>query len=123
MLIRRPRPPPSKATVPSASVVRSISPETMLVLSVSVPRRPSSSQMSMPARLPVVTEVQASALCPLDPSLASRSQRIEIVAADADRLGADRERLQDMGPPLHPAIHEHVDPITYSVDDFGQLVE
>ena len=60
---------------------------------------------------------------PLDASLAGRSQRLEIVAADADRLGADRERLQDMGSPLHPAIHEHVDPITHSVDDFGQLVE
>ena len=57
------------------------------------------------------------------PALTSRSQRIEIVAANADRLGAERESLEDMGAPLHPAIHEHVDPITYGVDDFGQLVE
>src|ERR1700751_2214819 len=28
-----------------------------------------------------------------------------------------------MRPALHPAVHEHVDPITYGVDDFGQLVE
>src|SRR5262245_20440634 len=60
---------------------------------------------------------------PLDASLAGRSQRIQIVAADADRLGADRERLQDVRSPLHPAIHEHVDPITHGIDDFGQLVE
>ena len=60
---------------------------------------------------------------PLDASLAGRSQRIEIVAADADRLGANRERLQDMGSPLDPAIHEHVDPITHGVDDLGQLIE
>jgi hypothetical protein len=55
--------------------------------------------------------------------LAGHSQRIEIVAADADRLGTDREGLQDMGRSLHPAIHEHVDPVTHGVDDFGQLVE
>jgi hypothetical protein len=42
---------------------------------------------------------------------------------DADGLGADGESLQDMGPSLDPAIHEHVDPITYGVDDFGQMVE
>src|SRR5262249_18978845 len=54
--------PPSKTTVSSASVVRSTSPETTLVSSTSVPRRASSSQMSMPARLPVVTEVQLSAV-------------------------------------------------------------
>src|SRR5262249_11263683 len=46
-----------------------------------------------------------------------------IIAADPNRLGADRERLKDMRPALHPAVHEHVDPITYGVDDFGQLVE
>src|SRR6516164_7878459 len=28
-----------------------------------------------------------------------------------------------MRPALHPAVHEHFDPITYGVDDFGQLVE
>src|SRR5690349_13187045 len=28
-----------------------------------------------------------------------------------------------MRPALHPAVHEHVDPITYGVDDFGQLIE
>jgi hypothetical protein len=55
--------------------------------------------------------------------LAGRSQRPEIVAANADRLGADREGLQDMGSSLDPAIHEHVDLITHSVDDFGQLIE
>jgi hypothetical protein len=27
-------------------------------------------------------------------------------------LGADRERLEDMRPALHPAVHQHVDPIT-----------
>jgi hypothetical protein len=56
-------------------------------------------------------------------SESGRSQRIEIVATDADGFGADGKSLQDMGPPLDPAIHEHVDPITYGVDDFGQLVE
>ena len=60
---------------------------------------------------------------PLDASLSGRSQRIEIVAADADGFGADGEGLQDVGPPLHSATHEHVDPITHSVNDFGQLVE
>src|SRR5438874_13015413 len=28
-----------------------------------------------------------------------------------------------MRPALHSAVHEHVDPITYGVDDFGQLIE
>jgi hypothetical protein len=60
---------------------------------------------------------------PLDASLACRSQRIEIIAADADRLSADREGLQDMGPPLNPAIHEHFDPIAHGIDDFDELVE
>src|SRR5215468_3431195 len=63
------------------------------------------------------------AKCPLDPSLAGGSQGIEIIAADPNRLGADRERLEDMRPALHPAVHEYIDPITYGVDDFGQLVE
>src|SRR5215813_5763557 len=62
MLIRRPSPPPSKATVPSARVVRSTSPEATLVSSLSVPRRDVSSQRSMPAKLPVVTEVHVSAV-------------------------------------------------------------
>src|SRR5205814_2260998 len=61
MLMRRPSPPPSKATATSSSFARSTSPETTLVSSASVPRRASSSQRSMPARLPVVTELQASA--------------------------------------------------------------
>ena len=34
-----------------------------------------------------------------------------------------RAPFEDMRPALHPAVHEHVDPITYGVDDFGQLVE
>ena len=55
--------------------------------------------------------------------MAGRSQRPEIVAADADRLGADREGLQDMGSSLDPAIHEHINPLTHGVDDFGELVE
>src|SRR6266511_2599086 len=58
--MRRSSPPPSNATVPSPRGARSTSPETMLVSSASVPRRASSSQRSMPARLPVVTEVQPS---------------------------------------------------------------
>jgi hypothetical protein len=45
------------------------------------------------------------------------------VAFSGNAFGADREGLQDMGPPLDPAIHEHVDPITHGVDDFSQLVE
>src|SRR5262249_6011503 len=53
--------PASKATGPSPSVARSRAPETTLVSSASVPRLASSSQISMPARLPVVTDVQASA--------------------------------------------------------------
>src|SRR5436190_20298386 len=28
-----------------------------------------------------------------------------------------------MRPALHPAVHEYLDPITYGIDDFGQLVE
>src|SRR6201988_1769098 len=71
----------------------------------------------------VVVIIAGRAKCPLDPSLAGGSQGIEIIAADPDRLGADRERLEDMRPALHPAVHKHVDPITYGVDDFGQLVE
>lgn len=60
---------------------------------------------------------------PLDASLAGRSQGIEILAADSDRLGPDREGLQDVGRSLDPAVHEHVVPTTHSVDDLGQLIE
>jgi hypothetical protein len=59
----------------------------------------------------------------LDAGLASCSERIEIVPAHADCFGADRQRLQNMSPALDPAIHEYVDPITYCIDDFGELVE
>src|SRR5262244_4378739 len=54
------------------------------------------------------------AKCPLDPSLAGGSQGIEIIAADPDRLGADRERLEDMRPALHPAVHEP-NPVRYTL--------
>jgi hypothetical protein len=60
---------------------------------------------------------------PLDPSLAGCGQRIEIKAADTDCLGAHRERLQDMSPPLHSAVHQHIDPVAHGIHDFGQLVE
>src|SRR6516162_3863554 len=59
----------------------------------------------------------------LDAGLSGRSQRIEIVAADADRLGADRESLQDVGPALHAAVHEHIDAIAHGVDNFSELIE
>src|SRR2546423_13330948 len=59
----------------------------------------------------------------LDSGLASRGQWKKIEATEADRLGADRESLQDMGTPLDPAIHEHVDAITHGIDYFRQLVE
>ena len=59
----------------------------------------------------------------LNASLTGPSQRKKIVATDADRLGADREGLQDMSPPLNPTIHEHVDPITHGIDDLDELVE
>ena len=42
---------------------------------------------------------------------------------NADGFCADREGLQNVASPLNSAIHEHVDPITHGVDDFGQLVE
>ena len=59
----------------------------------------------------------------LDAGLAGRSQWKKIEATEADRLGADRESLQDMGTPLDPAIHEHVDAITHGIGYFRQLVE
>jgi hypothetical protein len=60
---------------------------------------------------------------PLNTSLAGRSQRIEIAAANAYGLSADGEGLEHMAPALDTAIHEHVDAITHSIDDLGKLVE
>src|SRR5437588_5408216 len=59
----------------------------------------------------------------LDSGLASRSQWKKIEATEANRLGADRESLQDMATPLDPAIHQHIDAITHGIDYFRQLVE
>ena len=42
-----------------------------------------------------------------------------------DHVGLSRkyEGNTQLARKLDPAIHEHVDPITHGVDDFGQLVE
>ena len=60
---------------------------------------------------------------PLDAGLAGRRQRKQIVAADADGLGAERQRLQHMRSALDAAVHHHVDPIADRIDDLGELIE
>src|SRR5512146_2401105 len=59
----------------------------------------------------------------LDGRAAAGRQRKEIVAADADRLGAERKRLEDVRSALNAAVHHHVEPIADGIDDFGELVE
>src|SRR5262249_61490752 len=55
--------------------------------------------------------------------LTGRGQRKEIIAAHPDGLGANRERLQHAAPALDAAIHKHVDPIAYGINNLRQLVK
>ncbi len=41
----------------------------------------------------------------------------------AHRLGAERQGLEHVSAALHPAIHDHVDPVADGIDDLGELVE
>jgi len=59
--------------------------------------------------------------CPLDASLTGRCQGIQIIAAEADSLGAYRERLQDVTSTLDAAIHENIEPVTHGIDNLGEF--
>ena len=59
----------------------------------------------------------------LDAGLSGSGQREKIVAAEADRLGAQREGLQHMRAALDAAVDQHIDLVADGVDDLGQLIE
>src|SRR5262245_59303047 len=59
----------------------------------------------------------------LHAGLTGRSQRIEIVATEADGFSANGERLQHVAAALDPPVHKYVDPIAHGIDNLGQLVE
>ena len=55
--------------------------------------------------------------------LAGGGEREQRVAADAHRLGAERQRFQHVGAALHAAVHQHVEQVAGGVHDLGELVE
>ena len=57
------------------------------------------------------------------PAWPAAASGYKIEASDADGLGAERQRLQDVRSALDAAVHDHVDPIADGIDDFGQLIE
>src|SRR3954471_24791296 len=59
----------------------------------------------------------------LNAGLAGRRERIKIESSGSNGFGSQRKCLQDMGSALNPAVHDDVDLVADSIDDFRQLIE
>ena len=54
---------------------------------------------------------------------ARRGEAIEIETADRDRVGAERDRFDDIGAAIEAAIDEDLRPAAHRVDHLGQNIE